>query len=395
METLTPEKTEKLPNTRPSKPKSPDKGTQETKLKLETSPLKLNLPPEKKKDPKGSPEKSKVEIKMPSPATANKSKTSTGTASSSALKRPIEEDEDEEEDFNPKKRVATPSKTSTTKVKSEASKRRDKTPAMDDTDKAPKPISDLQKENFKKFLAKAGMKPKNLGSKDIPTGAPNCLQGLTFVMSGVLDSLERDDCKDLITKYGGRVTGSVSKKTSYLIVGDEPGESKIKKALQLNVPQIDEDALLDMIRKSNPNGQSQDSGLAYSEYLAVDSDQEHDLHAEESKVKSPSKKKVDAGAASVKKEVHSPSSSKSKVPQTSVATLTPQSSAPADSDLMWVDKYKPKTLKSVVGQGTESSNAKKLVRWLQNWFKHHGSSQVITKSNILESFNLRTLEIVG
>ena len=48
-------------------------------------------------------------------------------------------------------------------------------------------------------------------------GAPNCLEGLTFVISGVLDSIERDQASELIKKYGGRVTSAVSKKTNYLV----------------------------------------------------------------------------------------------------------------------------------------------------------------------------------
>ena len=52
---------------------------------------------------------------------------------------------------------------------------------------------------------------------------------MTFVITGVLESLERDEAKTLIERYGGKVTGSVSGRTSYVIVGDDPGESKIKK----------------------------------------------------------------------------------------------------------------------------------------------------------------------
>ena len=55
------------------------------------------------------------------------------------------------------------------------------------------------------------------------------MEGLTFVITGVLESIERDDAADLIQRYGGKVTGSVSKKTSYLVVGRDAGERKISK----------------------------------------------------------------------------------------------------------------------------------------------------------------------
>lgn len=49
------------------------------------------------------------------------------------------------------------------------------------------------------------------------------------MITGVLDSLEREDAADIVKKYGGKVTGNVSGKTSYLVVGEEAGESKLAK----------------------------------------------------------------------------------------------------------------------------------------------------------------------
>ena len=52
---------------------------------------------------------------------------------------------------------------------------------------------------------------------------------LTFVIMGILESIEREEAADLIQRYGGKVTQSVSKKTSYVIIGQDPGESKLSK----------------------------------------------------------------------------------------------------------------------------------------------------------------------
>lgn len=52
---------------------------------------------------------------------------------------------------------------------------------------------------------------------------------MTFVVTGVLDSIDRDDVDQLIKKHGGKVTGNVSGRTSYLVAGREPGPSKINK----------------------------------------------------------------------------------------------------------------------------------------------------------------------
>ena len=68
------------------------------------------------------------------------------------------------------------------------------------------------------------------------------LDGLTFVLTGTLPTMTRDEAKALIEAHGGKVTGSVSKKTDYVVVGDSPG-SKADKAAKLNIPTLSEDGL--------------------------------------------------------------------------------------------------------------------------------------------------------
>ena len=68
------------------------------------------------------------------------------------------------------------------------------------------------------------------------------LAGMTFVLTGALPNLTREQATELIEAHGGRVTGSVSSKTSYVLAGENPG-SKLDKAVQLGVPIIDEAGL--------------------------------------------------------------------------------------------------------------------------------------------------------
>jgi DNA ligase (NAD+) len=72
------------------------------------------------------------------------------------------------------------------------------------------------------------------------------LAGLTFVLTGMLTGFTREQADEAITSRGGKSAGSVSKKTSYVIVGDSPG-SKYDKALELGVPILDEAAFVKLL----------------------------------------------------------------------------------------------------------------------------------------------------
>lgn len=73
------------------------------------------------------------------------------------------------------------------------------------------------------------------------------LSGKSFVLTGTLESLSRDEAKRMIKEKGGSVSSSVSKQTSYVVVGDKPG-SKYDAAQRLGIPILDEKAFLKMIR---------------------------------------------------------------------------------------------------------------------------------------------------
>ena len=72
------------------------------------------------------------------------------------------------------------------------------------------------------------------------------LAGLTFVITGTLPTMKRDEASARILQNGGKVSGSVSKKTSYLLAGEDTG-SKLTKAKELNIPILTEAEFLAML----------------------------------------------------------------------------------------------------------------------------------------------------
>jgi DNA ligase (NAD+) len=95
-------------------------------------------------------------------------------------------------------------------------------------------------------LKQAGVWPRS-EQKPAATDA-QILVGLTFVVTGTLPNFSRDEVKGLIQRFGGKVSDSVSKKTSYVVAGENPG-SKLYKARELNVPILNEADLLKLVGK--------------------------------------------------------------------------------------------------------------------------------------------------
>lgn len=199
--------------------------------------------------------------------------------------------------------------------------------------------------------------PPHKGEKEVPEGAPDCLTGLTFVISGTLDSLEREEATDLIKRYGGRVTGSISKKTSYLLADEDLGGVKSNKAKDLGVPFLTEDGLFDLIRKSKPAKTPADKHQ--------NGNSSEKLQKPQTK-SSPAKVEKRAEASAVDKSI----ASKNNVASTSANNQ--KSKAVDRGSMQWTEKYRPKVPNDIVGN---QSMVKQLHDWLKSWdaqFLHSG-----------------------
>ncbi len=103
------------------------------------------------------------------------------------------------------------------------------------------------KPENRSMIVQLGELGVNLRSKAAESKVDDRFAGKTFVLTGTLPTMTRDEASALIESYGGKCSGSVSKKTSYVLAGEAAG-SKLTKAQELGVPVISEEELMDMIR---------------------------------------------------------------------------------------------------------------------------------------------------
>jgi replication factor C subunit 1 len=200
------------------------------------------------------------------------------------------------------------------------------------------------------------------------------------VISGTLDSLTREEAADLVKRHGGRVTGSVSGKTDYLLVGMQCGRSKYDKAKVANkeakakeakakeakvkdvkeakeVKLVDEDGLFAIIRASGSSEPDADEVQA--------PDVKPDVKP---KVQKPEVKQLE-----VKPTISRLPSGASTVPWSAAADARSKPAAAAlpaivgDTSL-WVTKHRPKHPRDLIGN---SDKIRQLQQWLESWHATH------------------------
>lgn len=227
-------------------PKAKKADKKEIKVKEEiTSPTKdkpvlkskNNKTPEKVKSEKKTPEKPKADVKK-------EAHTPDDSKEKSAKKR-------ETSDGHSSKKKNENSSSSKKKPKKEATEEEivDHNQSDIDMDQEKHEKRRAAAMLYKQFQKRAG--PSAPGSKEIPKGKPNCLAGLAFVLTGVFESMERDEAGAVIKSLGGRVTSALSGKTNYIVAGEDSGPAKLAKAEELNIQILSEDDLLDLIREKS------------------------------------------------------------------------------------------------------------------------------------------------
>lgn len=219
-------------------------------------------------------------------------------------------------------------------------------------------MSDAERYEKKQFAAILYQKyknrtgPVNPGSKIKPKGNPNCLSGYTFLITGTLDSMEREEATNLIIQHGGLVVKSISKKLSYIVIGVDAGPAKMARAEELNIKQLTEDNLLELIKIKSSSDQSSTKGddILIKRPPLIPSIKNVNILTE---------KVANSAIPSIQKKIINAS----KVDLANTITNYKD-----NLNLAWVDKYKPITFKQIIGQQGHSSNLAKLVNWLDMWY---------------------------
>ncbi|XP_026555632.1 replication factor C subunit 1 [Pseudonaja textilis] len=237
---------------------------------------------------------------------------------------------------------------------------------------------------YRSFLNREG--PKALGSKEIPQGGENCLEGMTFVITGILESIERDEAKSLVERYGGKVTGNVSKKTNYLVKGRDCGMSKCEKGslflsfIFLFLCFLKAKRTKSKVEKTSPETKA-DKRKPSPTKPDSDSRKKKPFLVENTEPLKPIKQEagpVRRGLDFLEEEEEEERKKKKQVPKA-------EKSSAHETDqnrevLLWVDKYKPTSLKTIIGQQGEQSCANKLLRWLKNWQKNSFEDKQVKSS---------------
>lgn len=212
----------------------------------------------------------------------------------------------------------------------------------------PPPQDPDNKFDWRKGGGNSGPPPME-GTADIPDGAEGCLTGMTFVFTGQLKTIGREDGQALVKRYGGKVTTGPSSKTTFVVLGDEAGPSKLKKIKDLNIKTIDENGLFELIRRAPANGGSGKNAEKVKEKHEAD------------------KRKVQEAAAELEREEKARQAEVDKARKAAAARGAAAPNMVATNSQLWTSKYAPTQLAHICGN---KSNVEKIQNWLQAWPKN-------------------------
>ena len=208
----------------------------------------------------------------------------------------------------------------------------------------PPPREEGKKFNYAAFNANRIEAPLSGESVEVPVGHENCLAGLTFVFTGVLNSLDRNQGQELVKRHGGKVTGAPSKKTSFVVLGADAGPKKLETIQQFDLKTINEEGLFELIRKLPAHGGDGKAG------------QQHEAKKKQEEAK------IEKAAADMIKQERAEAKKAESSSQLALKGDIDGSATP-DSRL-WTVKYAPTATSMICGN---KGQVEKLQAWLRAW----------------------------
>ena len=200
--------------------------------------------------------------------------------------------------------------------------------------------------------------PPALGAKEIPEGEENCLAGLTFVFTGLLESISREEGQELVKRYGGKVTGAPSSKTSFVVLGSDAGPSKLRKIQEMNIKTINEDGLFELIRQLPANG---------GDGKAAEKNNEK-KRAELEKIKKEAEEMEAEERRKTKEAEKAEKDAQRKAALAGTAPPPPVRKPPPSTTQLWTAKYAPTQVNQICGN---KGQVEKIQKWLEGWQKAH------------------------
>lgn len=291
----------------------------------------------------------------PSGGRAAEADTPSKNASARKRKSP-EQDSEASEEEAPRKKAAAPKPRAPRAKKSDEPEDTEIQDILDSvtTVKAPTPppADPSAKFNWRKQAGGGGNAgaPPAAGAAVLPDGEEECLSGLTFVFTGVLQTIGRDDGQALVKRYGGKVTGQPSSKTSFVVLGDDAGPSKLAKIKSMGIKTIDENGLFDLIRKLPAFG-----GTGKGAQKALEK-------------KKADEEKVLKQVAEMEAEEKAKKAAQAKAAKEAAARGVTSRPAPpsSTSEQLLTTKYAPTQLNHICGN---KGQVEKIQTWLKNWPK--------------------------
>ncbi|KAI5863476.1 replication factor RFC1 C terminal domain-containing protein [Durotheca rogersii] len=284
-------------------------------------------------------------------------KTDRTSTPSKKRKTPEPESDEEEEDESPPRKKPAPRKPRAPRAKKvDEPEDAEIQNILDDIPMVRPPTPPTQTPDAKFDWRKAAAGGGNSGpplnpTTELPEGEEDCLAGLTFVFTGQLGTIAREEAQMLVKRYGGKVTGAPSSKTSYVVLGEDAGPSKLAKIRQLGLKTINEEGLFELVRRLPAGGGSGKGAEKVREKRRL----------EEEKAKQQ--------AAEMEREEKARKAEAEKARRAAAATRGssgPAPAAPIPLSQLWTVKYAPTQANHICGN---KAAVEKIQTWLKNWSK--------------------------